>query len=58
MNPDESSAAPVPSSPISRRTVIGAGVSGLSAATGLAQAQANTAIRPIRIGSRLALTGP
>ena len=40
--------------PINRRTVLGAGVAGLAAASGLAQAQAGT----IRIGSTLALTGP
>ena len=44
-----------PSPSINRRTVIGAGVAGLAAASGLAQAQ-NRA--PIRIGSTLALTGP
>jgi len=41
--------------PLSRRTVLGAGVAGLAAATGLAQAQGP---QPIRIGSTLALTGP
>jgi branched-chain amino acid transport system substrate-binding protein len=40
--------------PINRRTVLGAGVAGLAAASGLVQAQAG----PIRIGSTLALTGP
>ncbi len=40
--------------PINRRTVLGAGVAGLAAASGLAQAQAGT----VRIGSTLALTGP
>ena len=40
---------------IRRRTVLGAGVAGLAAASGLAQAQAP---QPIRIGSTLALTGP
>ncbi len=44
-----------PAQAISRRTVVGAGLAGLAAATGLAQAQ-NRA--PIRIGSTLALTGP
>ncbi len=39
---------------INRRSVIGAGVAGLAAASGLAQAQPG----PIRIGSTLALTGP
>jgi ABC-type branched-subunit amino acid transport system substrate-binding protein len=38
-----------------RRTVLGAGVAGLAAASGLAQAQGTG---PIRIGSTLALTGP
>lgn len=42
------------SHPIPRRTVLAAGVAGLAAASGLAQAQA----QPIRIGSTLALTGP
>ncbi len=40
---------------ISRRSVIGAGVAGLAAASGLVQAQGSG---PIRIGSTLALTGP
>lgn len=40
--------------PITRRSVLGAGVAGLAAASGLAQAQT----QPIRIGSTLALTGP
>ncbi len=40
--------------PLSRRTVLGASVAGLAAASGLAQAQP----APIRIGSTLALTGP
>lgn len=40
--------------PVNRRTVLGAGVAGLAAASGLAQAQSG----PIRIGSTLALTGP
>ena len=39
---------------MNRRTVLGAGVAGLAAASGLAQAQPG----PIRIGSTLALTGP
>ncbi len=39
---------------ITRRTILGAGVAGLAAASGLAQAQG----QPIRIGSTLALTGP
>ena len=39
---------------MNRRTVLGAGVAGLAAASGLAQAQPG----PIRIGSSLALTGP
>ena len=55
MNSEASSTAPLPASPVTRRTVIGAGVAGLAAATGLAQAQAKA---PIRIGSTLALTGP
>ncbi len=43
--------------PVHRRTVLGAGVAGLAAASGLvAKAQAQTG--PIRIGSTLALTGP
>ncbi len=41
-------------STMTRRSVLGAGVAGLAAASGLAQAQAG----PIRIGSTLALTGP
>jgi ABC-type branched-subunit amino acid transport system substrate-binding protein len=41
--------------PLTRRSVIGAGVAGLAAASGLAQAQGQ---QPIRIGSTLALTGP
>ena len=40
--------------PITRRTVLGASVAGIAAASGLAQAQP----KPIRIGSTLALTGP
>ena len=40
--------------PMTRRTVLGAGVAGLAAASGLSQAQG----QPIRIGSTLALTGP
>ncbi len=40
--------------PINRRTVLGAGMAGLAAASGLARAQG----QPIRIGSTLALTGP
>ncbi|MES2957144.1 MAG: amino acid ABC transporter substrate-binding protein [Pseudomonadota bacterium] len=40
---------------MTRRTVLGAGVAGLAAVSGLAQAQAP---QPIRIGSTLALTGP
>lgn len=40
--------------PVNRRAVLGAGVAGLAAASGLAQAQG----QPIRIGSTLALTGP
>jgi ABC-type branched-subunit amino acid transport system substrate-binding protein len=40
--------------PITRRTVLGAGVAGFAAASGIAQAQG----QPIRIGSTLALTGP
>jgi len=40
--------------PVNRRTILGAGVAGLAAASGLAQAQSG----PIRIGSTLALTGP
>jgi ABC-type branched-subunit amino acid transport system substrate-binding protein len=40
--------------PMNRRSVIGAGVASLAAASGLAQAQPG----PIRIGSTLALTGP
>ncbi len=39
---------------LNRRTVLGVGVAGLAAASGLSQAQA----QPIRIGSTLALTGP
>jgi branched-chain amino acid transport system substrate-binding protein len=39
---------------LNRRAVLGAGVAGLAAASGLAQAQSG----PIRIGSTLALTGP
>jgi ABC-type branched-subunit amino acid transport system substrate-binding protein len=39
---------------MNRRHVLGAGVAGLAAASGLAQAQTG----PIRIGSTLALTGP
>ena len=43
--------------PVNRRAVLGAGVAGLAAASGLvSQAQAQTG--PIRIGSTLALTGP
>jgi len=45
------------SSPVTRRTVIGAGVAGLAAASGLVQ-QAHAQSGPIRIGSTLALTGP
>lgn len=41
-------------STVNRRTVLGAGVAGLAAASGIAQAQA----QPIRIGGTLALTGP
>jgi ABC-type branched-subunit amino acid transport system substrate-binding protein len=52
MTPDSTSSA---ASAVSRRTVVGAGLAGLAAASGLAQAQ-NRA--PIRIGSTLALTGP
>jgi ABC-type branched-subunit amino acid transport system substrate-binding protein len=51
--PPDSKSSPV--SAVSRRTVVGAGLAGLAAASGLAQAQAKT---PIRIGSTLALTGP
>lgn len=40
--------------PLNRRTVLGAGVASLAAASGMAQAQP----KPIRIGSTLALTGP
>jgi ABC-type branched-subunit amino acid transport system substrate-binding protein len=39
---------------LTRRRVLGAGVAGLAAASGVAQAQG----QPIRIGSTLALTGP
>src|SRR5678815_3325987 len=39
---------------MNRRTLLGAGVAGLAAASGLARAQPG----PIRIGSTLALTGP
>ena len=39
---------------ITRRTVLGAGIAGLAAASGLAHAQG----QPIRIGGTLALTGP
>lgn len=43
--------------PVNRRAVLGAGVAGLAAASGLVtEAQAQTG--PIRIGSTLALTGP
>ncbi len=40
--------------PFTRRTVLGAGVAGLAAASGLTRAQG----QPIRVGSTLALTGP
>jgi len=40
--------------PLNRRTVLGAGIAGLAAVSGLAQAQQ----QPIRIGGTLALTGP
>ncbi len=40
---------------VNRRTVLGAGVAGLAAASGLVHAQTS---QPIRIGSTLALTGP
>lgn len=40
--------------PLNRRTVLGAGIASLAAASGLAQAQQ----APIRIGGTLALTGP
>ena len=54
MNSPHTATHPAPDS-ISRRHVLGAGVAGLAAASGLAQAQAPG---PIRIGSTLALTGP
>lgn len=43
------------SHPLNRRTVLGAGIAGLAAASGLSQAQGS---QPIRIGGTLALTGP
>lgn len=44
----------IPLAALTRRSVLGAGVAGLAAASGLARAQQG----PIRIGSTLALTGP